>query len=113
MTTSYDEVRYPNWVKTRSHPAITGALARLLGRRVAPFRACRVLEIACSEGVNIANMAVGAPGSEFVGLDLAETAVARGRDTIARAGLGNVHLHVADKAWLTGLFMRVHSTSIT
>jgi hypothetical protein len=96
MTTIYDRVRYPNWPVARSHPAHTGALAQLLGREVAPFSHCRVLEVACSEGVNIANMAVSAPGSQFVGVDLAQSAIERGAAMVAAAGLKNVELKIAD-----------------
>ena len=97
-TTAYDIVRYPNWPNSRSNPATLGALAQLLGRPAAPADKCRVLEIACNEGVNIASMAVAAPGSEFVGLDLAESAIERGRRTVALAGLANVTLHCRDIA---------------
>jgi hypothetical protein len=96
MTTLYDSVRYPNWPNTRTHPATIGALAQLLGRRSAPFSRCRVLEVACSEGVNIANMAVGAPNSEFLGIDIAESSIGRGAEMIGWAGLGNVRLRLAD-----------------
>ena len=97
-TTAYDIVRYPNWPNSRSNPATIGALAQLLGRPAAPADKCRVLEIACNEGVNIASMAVAAPGSEFVGLDLAESAIERGRRTVDLAGLANVTLHCRDIA---------------
>jgi hypothetical protein len=96
MTTVYDRVRYPNWPNTRTHPATVAALAQLLGRKCAPLTRLRVLEVACSEGVNIANMAVGAPDSAFLGIDIAESAIARGTETIAWAGLANVQLRVAD-----------------
>ena len=78
MSTIYDRVRYPNWPVARSHPGAVGAIARLFGRETAPLKKCRVLEIGCSEGANIANMAIGAPESEFIGLDLAASAIARG-----------------------------------
>jgi cyclopropane fatty-acyl-phospholipid synthase-like methyltransferase len=96
MTTVYDRVRYPNWPNTRTHPATVAALAQLLGRKGAPFKRCRVLEVACSEGVNIASMAVGAPESVFLGIDIAESPILRGAETIAWAGLDNVTLRVAD-----------------
>lgn len=96
MTTAYDIVRYPNWPNTRTNPAAVGALAQLLGRPPAPANRCRVLEIACSEGTNIASMAVAAPHSEFVGVDLAESAIERGREIIALAGLRNVTLRCGD-----------------
>jgi len=94
--TSYDQVRYPNWPNPRTHPGHLGALAQLLGRPAAPATACRVLEIGCSEGVNLASLAVAAPESEYLGIDIAETAITRGRALMAQAGLDNVSLKVAD-----------------
>ena len=96
MSTAYDEVRYPNWPNSRTHPALFGVVAQLMGRRTAPPDRCRVLELACSEGVNLASMAMVAPRSSFVGVDLAETAIARGRRTLALAGLDNVELRAGD-----------------
>ncbi|MCI4678268.1 class I SAM-dependent methyltransferase [Rhodoblastus acidophilus] len=96
--TAYDVVPYPNWPTAHSNPATLGALAQLLGRPAAPADKCRVLEIACNEGTNIASMAAAAPGSEFVGIDLAAGAIERGRKTLALAGLVNVSLHCCDIA---------------
>ena len=96
MTTSYDRVRYPNWPVARSHPGHVGAMTRLMGREIVPFSRSRVLEIACGEGINIANMAVGAPGARFVGIDLAPSSIERGSAVVAKAGLSNVALNVAD-----------------
>lgn len=106
-TTAYDVVRYPNWPNARTNPATLGALVQLLGRPATRADKCRVLEIACNEGTNIASMAVAAPGSEFVGIDLAASAIARGRKTIALAGLTNVSLqcrNIADPAAVEGEF---------
>ncbi len=98
MSNAYDRVRYPGGAYALTHPAALGALAVLHGRRVAPFGASRVLEIGCGEGVNLLNMALGAPGAEFVGVDLAETAIAAARETAVRIGLGNAAFHVLDLA---------------
>ncbi len=96
MTNPYDRVRYPNWPVSETHPATLGALAVLFGRPAAPFSACRVLEIGCGEGVNLMSMAIGAPSSEFVGLDLAEAPIALGRAMARAAALDNVSLLVRD-----------------
>lgn len=88
----YDLVRYPNWPVSETHPTSLGAFATLFGRAAAPFSACRVLEVGCGEGVNLMSMALGAPNSEFVGLDLAEAPIAAGRDMARSAGIANVSL---------------------
>ncbi len=96
MINPYDLVRYPNWPVSETHPASLGALGALFGRPSRPFSACRVLEVGCGEGVNLMSMAVGAPNSEFVGLDLAEAPVAAGSELARAAGLDNVRLAARD-----------------
>jgi 2-polyprenyl-3-methyl-5-hydroxy-6-metoxy-1,4-benzoquinol methylase len=98
MANVYDLVRYPNWPIPETHPVALAAFAALFGRRFAPFHACRVLEIGCGEGVNLMSMALGAPASEFVGIDLAEAPIAQGRVTAQASGLANVTLRVQDLA---------------
>jgi SAM-dependent methyltransferase len=95
---AYDLVRYPNLPFARTHPAAMGAFAALFGKPFAPFAACRVLEIGCGEGVNLLSMALGAPASEFVGVDLAEAPIAVGRAAARAAGIANVRFHVQDIA---------------
>ncbi|WP_034996997.1 methyltransferase domain-containing protein [Beijerinckia mobilis] len=96
MSNAYDAMDYPYAVRSSTHPALLGALSQLVGRPPAPFRDCRVLEIGAGDGVNLASMATTAPDSEFVGIDLSEHAIARGRVLIAEAGLANVRLDYVD-----------------
>src|ERR1700704_5797557 len=77
MTNVYDKVRYPSMVHPGSHPARMSALAHLYGRPSAPAWRCRVLEIGCGDGTNLLSLAAAAPQSQFVGFDLAESAIAR------------------------------------
>jgi SAM-dependent methyltransferase len=55
-----------------------------------------VLEIGAGDGGNLIPMALGLPGSEFVGIDLAAEPVARGAAVIEELGSSNVALRVAD-----------------
>ena len=96
MANLYDRVRYPSLPYPQTHPLATGALARLFGRRVAPFGGSHVLEIGCGEGVNLVNMALGAPQAEFVGVDLAERAIALARAAAPSCGCANVRFLVRD-----------------
>jgi len=77
--TSYDEVSYPSFPIYYTHPDRLATVASLFGIKPAPADKCRVLELGCFDGVNLAAMAVGLPQSEFVGVDLAGTAIARGQ----------------------------------
>jgi hypothetical protein len=96
VTTAYDLVRYPSWPIPETHPAALSVFAALYGLTFVPHERCRVLEIGCGEGVNLMSMAVTAPKAEFVGIDLAETAIATGLEAAAAAGLANVTLRAQD-----------------
>ena len=94
--TSYDEVSYPGYAYQQTHPDRLATQATLFGMTPAPPAACRVLEIGAGDGGNLIPMALGLPGSEFVGIDLSAEAVARGAVVIDELALGNVTLRVAD-----------------
>ncbi|MGO9418425.1 methyltransferase domain-containing protein [Roseiarcus sp.] len=97
-------IRYPSQVYGQTHPAAIGALAALLGRKVPPFGASRVLEIGCGEGVNLMAMAIAAPGAEFVGVDIDGPAIANARATAAQCGAGNAAFHALDLSDIGGAF---------
>lgn len=94
--TSYDAVSYPGYAYEQTHPDRLATQATLFGMSPAPPAACRVLEIGAGDGGNLIPMALGLPGSEFVGIDLAAEPVARGAAAIDELGLSNVTLRVAD-----------------
>ena len=96
MAHEYDRVRYPSLTFTRTHPTAIGVFAALFGLRFAPFATSRVLEIGCGEGVNLINMALGAPHAEFMGIDLAAEPVARARATVQSCGVANAKFDVRD-----------------
>ena len=98
--TIYDEVPYNTLARTPSHVDRIAVLGRLFGLDSAHPNAARVLELGCGNGSNLIPMALSLPGSEFVGIDLAATAVERGNDLAARAGITNVRLEAGDIAEL-------------
>ena len=55
-----------------------------------------MLEIGCAEGVHLAPLALLAPESRYLGVDLDPRAVEKGNETIATLGLDNVRLECAD-----------------
>ena len=93
---AYDEVPYPAWAHASTHPDRLATIARLHGLTPAPVGACRVLELGCGDGGNLIPMAVTAPGSHFVGIDLSELSIARGVAAAEAAGVTNVTLLAAD-----------------
>src|SRR5215470_3722948 len=96
MQTSYDEIPYPGTSYSQTHPDRLAVMATLFGMAPAPIERCRVLEIGCGEGANLIPMAFGLPKGSFTGVDLAETAVARGQELIGRLGLPNIRLRAMD-----------------
>jgi len=94
--TIYDELPYPVLSYSRTHPAELATLATLHGMRPAPVQSCRVLEVGCARGGNIIPMALGLPGSSFVGIDLSRRQIEEGRRYVERLGLTNLRLEARD-----------------
>jgi SAM-dependent methyltransferase len=92
----YEKHVYPPMSHPLSDPAISAVAARIGGLEVRHPRAARVLEIGCSSGHNLLPLALRWPGSEFVGIDLAERSIDEARDRAARAGILNVTFHSVD-----------------
>lgn len=106
-STSYDQNPYPTQAYAETHPDHLASVAILFGLSPPSVSGCRVLEIGCGDGGNIIPMAASLPASDFVGIDLASLAIAKGRTTIERAGLPNIQLFALDLMNLTpefGLF---------
>ena len=96
--TAYDSVPYPGHVHTHSHPNRIAAIARLFGIDAPPVSTARVLEIGCGDGGNLISIAYTLPRSQCVGVDLAATAIERGRQHVRALALTNCDLVVADLA---------------
>jgi SAM-dependent methyltransferase len=102
MDTAYDRVPYPTTTYTQTHVRRLAAIARLFGVNAPDVRTSRVLEIGCGEGVNLIGMAIDLPESQFVGIDLSETAIARATELANHAGVENVTFRHIDVAELIG-----------
>lgn len=90
--TSYDDIPYPIYSHSQTHPAELATLALLHGLKPVPVENCRVLEIGCAQGGNLLPMAHGLPSSQFMGVDMSPRQVAVGQGFIERLGLKNVRL---------------------
>src|SRR3981081_835880 len=95
-STLYDQVAYRTWPIPQTHPDRLATIALLHGMEPRAIDQCRVLELGCGDGSNLIPMAYGLPGSEFVGVDLAATAVSSGAAASSALGLRNVVLHHLD-----------------
>lgn len=100
-TDAYNEVLYPARCIPESHPNRLAAIAYLRGLNPAPLGRCRVLELGCNFGINLAAMAAEFPDGEFVGVDLAANPIAAGREFAAGLGLRNLYLHARDLVTIT------------
>ena len=96
IRTAYETVLYRAQPFNQTHPSRLFALATLFGLEPAPLDRCRVLEVACADGGNLIPMAAEFPGSEFVGIDLAETVIRAGQEDVAALGLTNIRLEPMD-----------------
>ena len=94
--TPYDEVAYPTFPISFTHPDRLATVATHFGMRPAPVERCRVLELGCSNGANLLSMAVTLPESEFVGVDSAGIPIARGKAMVEALGLKNIALRHLD-----------------
>jgi SAM-dependent methyltransferase len=96
MMNPYDHLLYVNRLYMQTHPGRMFVQARLAGLEPPPVETCRVLELGASEGANLIGMAVVLPHAHFVGIDLAEVPIERGRRMVADLGQANIDLCVMD-----------------
>lgn len=92
----YDEVRYPTNVVPQATPERMAVLARAAGRTPADPRTARVLELGCSDGINLLGLAAAAPDAHYLGIDLSAVSIERGRRWRDASGLTSVRLEVMD-----------------
>ena len=90
--TPYDEIHYPGGVFPPTHPEHLATMASLYGMTPAPVDRCRVLELGCGFGANMVPMAFHYPHSEFIGVDLSGSSIARGQQNVTALGLSNIQL---------------------
>jgi len=93
---AYDDVPYDSEANAHAHPRALGTLARLFGLNPAPASRCRALEIGCGNAENLIAAATYLPHAELVGFDLAERAIAQGREAARASGATNVRLEHRD-----------------
>lgn len=92
----YEAIHYPNFAHRHTDPDRLATIARLHGIDAPPVTRCRVLEIGCARGGNVAAMAMAMPHARFVGVDLSESQIADGRAALEAANIRNVELLALD-----------------
>jgi SAM-dependent methyltransferase len=93
---AYDLTAYPSQAIQGTNPEHLAAIA--LGNGIDPGdpSRCRYLEIGCGIGWNVISMAAMSPESEFVGIDLAASAIEEGKRHVEALGLKNIRLQQMD-----------------
>ena len=93
---TYDVVEYPSYAIPQSYPDKLAVVATMFGMNpVSPAKA-RILDVGCGLGGNLLPMASLWPGSEYVGIDLASTAIQKAKVRAERLGLNNVRFECVD-----------------
>lgn len=95
-TNDYDELPYARLSFSETHPDHLAVIGTMLGLDPAAPHSCRVLELGCGSGDNIAAMASDLPGSSFLGVDLSAVHVATGKQMAREAGLTNLTIEQGD-----------------
>jgi methyltransferase-like protein/protein-L-isoaspartate O-methyltransferase len=94
--TAYDNVPYPSYTYSQTHPDRLATVATLCGMNPAPVEHCRVLELGCGAGGSLVSFAFDLKQSELMGVDLASLPISEGKELIAALGLKNITLSQVD-----------------
>jgi methyltransferase-like protein len=100
-TFAYDQMLYPGFPFSQTHPGRLATLASFHGMEPAPPARCRMLELGCGDGGNLIPLAYQYPDSVFLGVDLSARAIEIGQKAVARLGLRNIDLRALDITEMT------------
>jgi tRNA G46 methylase TrmB len=92
LADSYNDVPFRSNPNAACVPSRLATIATLLGLDPAPVASCRVLELACGNGINLLPIAATLPDATFVGVDFAARPIARAQRMADDLGLANVRL---------------------
>ncbi|HYB52700.1 MAG TPA: class I SAM-dependent methyltransferase [Thermoanaerobaculia bacterium] len=92
----YDEVPYLSHAVSNTDPESLATMGVLFGMRPAAPERCRVLELGCATGVNLAAMAVAHPEARFLGIDASERQIEMARALAGSCGLTNLEFARCD-----------------
>jgi len=99
LVSTYDQVPYSVSAFPQTRPDRLATIATLFGMSPRDPARARVLELGCASGGNLIPMALAAPQSTFVGVDLSARQIADGKSVVEALNLTNVdlrHLSITD-----------------
>ena len=89
---TYDTIPYSVGAFPQTRPDRLATIATLFGMHPAHPSRCRVLELGCAAGGNLIPMALTAPESQFVGIDLSPRQIQDAQATANELNLSNIDL---------------------
>lgn len=92
VETAYDNVPYPNFAHSQTHPTHLYTLSKLFGLTPKPVQQSRVLELGSASGGNLIPMACHFPSTQFIGIDLSSIQINQGVEQIKDLKLKNIEL---------------------
>jgi methyltransferase-like protein/SAM-dependent methyltransferase len=92
----YNDVPYPSFTFSQTHPDRLATTAKLHGLKPADVGNCRVLELGCGDGSNLNWMAHAVPSSNFVGIDLSKKHIDEAKIVASEIGLTNAEFYELD-----------------
>lgn len=93
---AYDDLPMVSLPWRHTHPDHIASLASLFGQTPPRPDDCRLLEIGCGTGGNLIPMALGLPGSRFVGIDLSAVQINAAQNMADELGLDNIDFEARD-----------------
>ncbi len=93
---SYDDIPYESYAYVQTHPDRLFTIAKLFQMDAAPIDKCRILELGCAMGGNIAPLAMKYPDSYALGVDISGEQIKEANELKAYLGLKNIDFQQAD-----------------
>ena len=93
MTTgpaNYDEIVYPNYVFSDTHPSRLAAIGKFFGLSCPASDSAKILEIGCAGGLNALSHATSLPNASFLAIDSSAQQIKAATELQKLSGISNV-----------------------
>lgn len=93
---SYDELPYESYAYSQTHPDRLHMVATLFQMAPTPINKCRILELGCAMGGNIAPLSLKYPDSYVLGVDISGEQIQEANNLKEYLGVKNLEFQQAD-----------------